>query len=523
MGPRLNYSGLVVAGVGFFLTRFTVVLALDVDPLRFYLGGIVPLALGLGLAAFGVGLTVADLDPSYVRTTAVWCVVGAATMLLLVVLTLLGSAPDAMADLQTVRSRTYLSNFLIGGSIGGTLTGLYAARNRRQREALRQNASRLSVLNRLLRHEVLNSVAVIKGYVGADAEEAPAADAIIAEHATVIEETIDDVKHLTRDPQTTGPERTPVDLSSHLDDAVAAVQQRHPDADVTVEAPGEATVLADERLSAVFEQLLENAIQHADTTPPSAAITVSTTARTVRVGVVDGGPGLPDRQRRLLEDGEIGEFDDPESGFGLNLVRLLVESYGGSVETAVGPDGSTITVVLGQPSGDDPLRNDGAGFGGIRPSAPHLVVALAAALLAGVAYGLVAEASGGSVAFIGVYYGVQSPVVGWLTHEFHSVVFGFAYAGLLSLVPAETRRRTWTYVGVGAGWGAVLWFLAAGFVSPIWLRLLGEPRPVPTLSPWLLVTHLVWGVSLGLLTAAGYAYAVPWLRGVGERLQSDDS
>lgn len=38
---RVNYSGLVVAGIGFFLTRFTVTLAFE-DPVRFYLAGVVP-------------------------------------------------------------------------------------------------------------------------------------------------------------------------------------------------------------------------------------------------------------------------------------------------------------------------------------------------------------------------------------------------------------------------------------------------------------------------------------------------
>lgn len=33
------------------------------------------------------------------------------------------------------------------------------------------------------------------------------------------------------------------------------------------------------------------------------------------------------------------------------------------------------------------------------------------------------------------FHGALSPVVGWLIHEFHSISFGFAFAGLLSLGP----------------------------------------------------------------------------------------
>jgi len=93
MARTVNYSGLVVAGTGFFLTRFTVTLALYESPAQFYFAGVVPLMLGLGLAAFGVGLAVADVEASVVRTTAVWCVAGALAMAALVLLTLLGSTP----------------------------------------------------------------------------------------------------------------------------------------------------------------------------------------------------------------------------------------------------------------------------------------------------------------------------------------------------------------------------------------------------------------------------------------------
>ncbi|MFP4626777.1 MAG: hypothetical protein ACLFNI_09335 [Natronomonas sp.] len=36
MSYRVHYSGLVIAGIGFFLTRFTVTLALYEDPVHFY-------------------------------------------------------------------------------------------------------------------------------------------------------------------------------------------------------------------------------------------------------------------------------------------------------------------------------------------------------------------------------------------------------------------------------------------------------------------------------------------------------
>ena len=59
--------------------------------MRFFVADVVPLALELGLAAFGVALAVSDVDAAVARTTALWCVVGTGTMLVLVAVALAGS------------------------------------------------------------------------------------------------------------------------------------------------------------------------------------------------------------------------------------------------------------------------------------------------------------------------------------------------------------------------------------------------------------------------------------------------
>jgi hypothetical protein len=59
---------------------------------------------------------------------------------------------------------------------------------------------------------------------------------------------------------------------------------------------------------------------------------------------------------------------------------------------------------------------------------------------------------------------------------------------------------------VGSGWGLVLWLVAAGFVSAVWLRLLGIPASIPSLSTVTLVAHLTWGPVLGALTVLGYRH-----------------
>lgn len=67
--------------------------------------------------------------------------------------------------------------------------------------------------------------------------------------------------------------------------------------------------------------------------------------------------------------------------------------------------------------------------GGQEPTA--LRDATAAALLAGVAMGTSLQAFANTIPVIGSLYGVASVPVGWITHLFHSVVFGVFFAATL--------------------------------------------------------------------------------------------
>jgi len=516
---HINYSGLVIAGVGFFLTRFTVTLAIYEDPVRFLLSGVVPLTLGLGLAAFGVALAVADIESALARTTALWCVVGTGGMLLLVVLTLLGSA-GGMSTVEVARTQATLSTFLIGGSVGGTLTGLYAARSRRQRTALRQQTNRLVVLNRMLRHEVLNALTPIRGFGAVDTSEHPEANRVIESRTDDIEATVEEVGYLAKQAGEGAAGTAPTRLSETLTAALDSVRERYPDTTIETASVDERVhVAANERLPQAIAQLLENAIVHANDECPRLDVTATRTA--VDISVTDDGDGLPESQQRLLEDGEIGDFDDPRAGYGLNVVRLLVESYGGAVETDTDANGTTVTVVLARTdTADRSVTASESNLAGIRPDVSSLFVTLAASILAGVAYGITSEELGGSIAGIGVFYGTVDPLVGWLTHEFHSIVFGFVFVSLRSLAPARYRSTLWPSIGLGVAWGLVLWIGASGIVAPLWLRLLGTEVPVPNLVGLHLLTHLVWGVTLGALTAWGDRVIAPRVSRIGDRIEA---
>jgi two-component system OmpR family sensor kinase len=117
---------------------------------------------------------------------------------------------------------------------------------------------------------------------------------------------------------------------------------------------------------------------------------------------------------------------------------------------------------------------------------------------------------------------VSDPIVGWITHEFHSLVFGFVFAGIVAVLPGRSRESERAVIAIGIGWGVVLWTIAAGVVAPIWLNLLGFSQDIPTFQGFLFWSHLAWGLTLAVLTLVGYRYVVPRLVRLGERFREDD-
>lgn len=65
--------------------------------------------MGLGLSAFGVALAVGSFERGYVRTTAIWTVIGATTMFVLAVSSVAGSGIGDMSRMGAVNTGTYLS------------------------------------------------------------------------------------------------------------------------------------------------------------------------------------------------------------------------------------------------------------------------------------------------------------------------------------------------------------------------------------------------------------------------------
>lgn len=488
-------EGLVVAVLGFVITRFAVAESMNVDAaLPFLIAALLPLVAGFGLSVFGVALTIGTFQRTYVRTVVLWTLAGTTAMTIVLVLTASEMFLTEGMTATPFESTVLVANVLLGGAVGGALTGDRTAANRRSRDEIARQADRAVLINRILRHEVLNAAAIVQGYADllsrSSDEDSVAA---VKEAGERIETTVEEVGTIADDSAT---ELGPIDVG-----AVATQEADRYDGRVTATVEADTYALVDHRVRIVVRELLANAVEHgisdADTggdTDDPVTIAVTAEERTVTVRVADDGPGMADRHRELLETGALPEYDDPTSGFGLQTVRLLVERYDGSV-TVDTDDGTTVTVSLPR------IDPDGEPLSALGVERSDLFCAAGAALVAGVVMGIFMQVTAGLLPVIGALYGVQSELVGWISHLFHSIVFGLLF------VAGTTRPTFRAFDGVlgltllGSLWGAVLWLIAAGFIMPLWLLAVGEPAILPNLTPPGLVSHLLWGAVLGGLYA----------------------
>jgi len=475
---RVKPAGLVVAAVGFLLTRYVVASSLrtDIDIEAFLVAEAPMLVVGLGLSVAGVVLTVGPQRPAYVRTIVGWCLAGVAGTGLVVGLTVAGNVLTA-GSMPGPRA-SFVPRVLLGGAVGGTLTGVYAARAAVQRRSLADRTDRLTVLNRLLRHEVLNKLTVIRGY--ADLEHPDSAERV-RRNTDRIESAIDHAGVLARDDRAA----TTLDLTEMAARAVEAADGRYPETDVTLDSATEpVTVWGSDQLDIVLAHLIDNAVEHGE--GESVRVTVGADETSGWVSVADDGPGLPAEQQAALRSGTLPTFDDPATGFGLTITRLLVDEAEGELSTSV-DDGTTVSASFRRVYDDTP---DGV-------SRDHLAAAGAASLVAGAAMGLVYSATTGSIPVIGALYGAENAVVGWTTHQFHSVVFGLGFVAAVS----HPRFRgaisgTGACVAAGVAYGLLLAALAAGVVMPLWLQAIGIPATVPNVSAVGVASHALWGAVL---------------------------
>jgi len=208
----------------------------------------------------------------------------------------------------------------------------------------------LKMIDRVLRHNLHNEMNVILGR--AEQIQATANGEPIEHAATIIEsgnrliQTTDKERDVTKF-LADNPRPRSRDIVPLVTTTVAELREQYPDADISVDVPGERTAFAVNPFERVIEELVENAIVHSDQDTPSVTVRLECDGETVRIRVADDGPGVPEIEQQVLTEGEEMQPLYHGRGFGLWLVHLLVEHSGGTLTVEDNePRGSIVTVQL---------------------------------------------------------------------------------------------------------------------------------------------------------------------------------
>ncbi|MBX0321802.1 ATP-binding protein [Halomicroarcula sp. F13] len=211
---------------------------------------------------------------------------------------------------------------------------------------LDRRQQRLQVLNRILRHNVRNSMTVAFGAADEIAERTNGEVASLAATVATQAERLTDISE-----KAIQIERV-FDQSSYRDsvvvaDVVDAVVARFESPDPTVVALGDGrTELTTNRdlLDLVLGEVVENALQHAGP-DPGVRITGERSGDRYRLSVHDDGPGIHPDELEPIRDGEETALKHA-SGLGLWLTYWGVWTLGGDVDVDTSPDGTTVALTL---------------------------------------------------------------------------------------------------------------------------------------------------------------------------------
>ncbi|NGM68447.1 PAS domain S-box protein [Natronolimnobius sp. AArcel1] len=236
----------------------------------------------------------------------------------------------------------------------GRSVGLYTDITDRKRRR-----KRLEILNRVLRHDLRNGMNIINGCaeVVADTAEGETADyaSVIQERANELIELAEKTRAVERTLERDGSMTAVVDVAAAAERAADAFAyavdtDSEIDCDLTISLPDQCFVRANHYLETAISEVLENTLEHSDTTSLAVDIQLSPKPDSdgfVTLSISDTGPGIPTEERQLLqEEREITQLRHA-SGLGLWLVNWAVAQSGGRLTfTDNQPRGTTVTLHL---------------------------------------------------------------------------------------------------------------------------------------------------------------------------------
>lgn len=179
----------------------------------------------------------------------------------------------------------------------------------------------ISLINRILRHDTLNALTTAYSYIELYKEEGREDYCLNVKNS--IERAINIVKNLKNFEEVVKKgEVKIVNVRSVAEEVAKGFS-------IPISVEGDCEVVADDGLRVVFENIFQNAVQHAET--DRVEVKIKRLAGYAEIRIADFGKGIPDEIKdKIFEEGfTYGE--KASTGLGLYIVKKLIERYAGEI------------------------------------------------------------------------------------------------------------------------------------------------------------------------------------------------
>lgn len=344
---RVGLGMIFGMGIGLSVLHVTHALGEARELESFVTGIMVPLGLTLGLIAAGLWLWHRNPPGDGFLRMGVWCLLGAIAL----------SFGGALVILHQQAEGTTIADagFLIAGqasvgSAGGFLVGFYDLRRRTAITHAEQLSEQLSVLNRVLRHDIRNEANVIQG------RSESIEDTEIADDVAIIQDKADNLVALGEHARLIERllhsefEQDQMDFSHVLETELAKLERNGTSVTIETSSPDDMRVRAHPMIDAAVRNILDNAVRHNDSDDPRIEVCchpeTAEGRRYLVVRIADNGPGIPEREIEVLERGYETPLEHT-SGLGLWLINWLISESDGEIWfEANEPRGSVVCLRL---------------------------------------------------------------------------------------------------------------------------------------------------------------------------------
>ncbi|WP_144924832.1 sensor histidine kinase [Halorubrum salsamenti] len=316
------------------------------DPTAIVTGALVPIACSALVVAATVPVARSPLSPTYTLRVTGWSALGALTLgavaLLFVTYELSQGPPPEGPSVVIVGAASV-------GSVFGLAFGLTDARQQRAQDQIERANDQLTVLNRVLRHNIRNAMTVVRGRVELLGERADGGEESVAVVAENVDRLLTVSEHARHIGEVIGPDgadedvEASVDLVDVVDGVIERLRAEHPDVEFDAPVAAACRVRAHPLAEVLVSEVIENAVVHNEGDARRVDVSVRRVGDDAALRVADDGPGIPEETVETLRRGYETSMRHTD-GLGLWLAQWVADRSDADLAFASTAEGQVVAV-----------------------------------------------------------------------------------------------------------------------------------------------------------------------------------